>query len=98
MLEVAATTGILGLIFFMFFWGRVAWDMCISWIRSRDPVQKVVFLTLFTALLAFHAEGLTECTLKDTEVALPLYVLVGVFYALRKFSRSDPEEVSEESR
>ena len=60
-----------------------------SWRDSRDPVQKAIFLTLLTAFLAFHVEGLTECTLKDAEVALPFYVLVGVFYAFRKHIKTE---------
>jgi len=84
-LEVAATTGIVGLIIFLLFWGRVAWDMFNAWRHSRDQVQKAVFLVIFTAFLAFHAEGLTECTLKDAEVALPFYILVGIFYATWKY-------------
>lgn len=94
LLEVAATTGIVGLIIFLLFWGRVGWDMYKAWFYSRDPGQKTAFLVLLTAFLAFHAEGLTECNLKDAEVALPFYVLVGVFYAIRKFALMDqrPEE------
>lgn len=88
-LEAAATTGAIGLIIFLLFWGRVGWDMYKSWRNSRDPVQKAIFLTLAMAFLAFHAEGLTECTLKDAEVALPFYVLVGVFYAFRKHAKTE---------
>ncbi|MCK5879776.1 MAG: O-antigen ligase family protein, partial [Holophagae bacterium] len=88
LLEAAATTGAAGLIIFLLFWGRVGWDMYKAWLHSRDPVQKAVFLVLLTAFLAFHAEGLTECNLKDAEVALPFYVLVGIFYATRKFART----------
>ncbi|NOZ13014.1 MAG: O-antigen ligase family protein [Acidobacteria bacterium] len=82
-LEAFATTGIVGLIIFLFFWGRVAWDMFIAWRHSREPAANAAFLTIFTAYLVFHVEGLTECTLRDAEVALPLYVLIGIFYVLR---------------
>jgi len=99
-LEAAATTGAIGLIIFLLFWGRVGWDMYKSWRDSRDPVQKAIFLTLVTAFLVFQVEGLTECTLKDAEVALTFYVLVGVFYAFRLHTRTEAcpsnlEEVSD---
>jgi len=88
-LEAAATTGAIGLIIFLLFWGRVGWDMYKSWRDSQDPVQKAIFLTLATTFLAFHIEGLTECTLKDAEVALPFYILVGVFYAFRTHTKTE---------
>ncbi len=81
-LEMAATTGLVGLAIFLLFWGRVGWDMFSEWRKTRDPVLQAVFLTLFTAFLAFHGEGLTECNLKDAEVVLPFYVMIGIFYAL----------------
>ena len=90
-LEAFATTGIVGFIIFLLFWGRVGWDMFTAWRQSLDPVKSAIFLTIFTAFLAFHAEGLTECTLKDAEVALPFYVLVGVFYALRQYTMAKNE-------
>ena len=87
-LEAAATTGIVGLIIFLLFWGRVGWDLFSEWRNARDPLAQAVFLALFTAFLAFHAEGLTECNLKDAEAALPFFVLLGIFYSFRKYSRA----------
>ena len=97
-LEAFATTGAVGLIVFLLFWGRVGWEMFITWRRSRDPIKSAIFLTTFTTFLAFHAEGLTECTLKDAEVALPFYVLVGIFYALQvhEKTRHQPENVDQQ--
>jgi len=82
-LDVAATTGIIGLLAFLLFWGRVGWDMFRDWQNGSEPVTRMLLFAGLVGFIAFHLEGLTECNLKDTEVALQLYTLVGGYYAFR---------------
>lgn len=86
-LDTAATTGIIGLLALLLFWGKVLVDLIHSFLREIDPVWKTIWLAMFLAIVAFHLEGLTECTLKDTEVAIQLYTVTGLYYGITQYRR-----------
>ena len=91
-LDTAATTGLIGLIALFLFWGKVAWDMWERFRMEADPEWKHIWLAMLLAVVAFHLEGMTECTLKDTEVAIQLYTVTGMFYGLTWFKRPDKKK------
>ncbi len=85
LLDTAATTGVIGLLALLLFWGRVLFDLALSFLREVDPVWKTIWLAMFLAIIAFQLEGLTECTLKDTEVAFQLYTVTGLYYGIHQY-------------
>jgi len=91
-LEAAQAGGLIWLIVFLTFWGRVLWDSWrMAWRETEEP-WKTGFFILFLMNAAFHLEGLTECNIMDTEVVLQYYFIVGVFYWLRSNRLASAEE------
>jgi len=93
LLEAASGSGLIGLLVFLLFWGRILLDMWRSFWREKDPAWRNGFLMLLLMAVAFHLEGLTECTLMDAEVAMQLYFWIGTFYAARAWRERQVEQL-----
>ena len=76
--ELLATTGITGFVIFFLFHITILKDFMLSLKNERDYLFYLALLSIF---LLYHIEGLTECTFKDTELNLQLFLFLSIFYS-----------------
>ncbi len=78
LLEILATTGLIGLAAFLFFHLSLFKDFVFV-LKNRFSLESLGIMFVF---LLYHFEGLTECTFKDTELNLQLFSLLALFFAV----------------
>ena len=83
LLQILATTGILGLIAFLYLWIIVFLELFRN-LRVASPNLYPYYLGVLCALVGFHIEGFFEYTFGDAEIITLIWFLLGGAIALGK--------------
>ena len=97
-LQVLSSTGVLGLIAFVWIW-VVVFKMCVQlWRRGKGNDSKVFYFGVFAALVGFHLQGLTQWNFGDAEVLhniIFLWAVIAVaYYSMRHETSIETEPSS----
>jgi O-antigen ligase len=85
LIDLLSTTGTLGFIAFVLFWGAVIKDIIVQ-IKNSTDNQKALHIAILTAVIAFHLVGMVNCNYKTAITAFQVYLFVGMFYGLKEKS------------
>lgn len=82
-LQILSSTGVVGLLAYLWIWGSVFWMGIKVWRSSKDPWLKAFYFGVLAALVGFHLQGLTQWNFGDAEVLhniIFLWALIAVKY------------------
>lgn len=80
-LDVATTSGLVGLSGFLIFWLFIFKDL-INEIKYTTG-KKQLFVAILVALTAFHIVGFVNCNYKTSITSFQIYLFLGIFYGIK---------------
>lgn len=93
LLTILATTGIIGLLVFIWFYFRLLKDSLFSWLdpsTAKDPLLKGLCLGMFTGLIVLLLHSNFVNSLLFPQIMTFLFPLLGTFYRLRLINNKSP--------
>lgn len=84
LLQILATTGILGLVTFLYLWIIIFLELFRN-LRAAPPDRYPYYLGILCALVSFHVEGFFEYTFGDAEIVTLVWFLLGGTVAITKW-------------
>jgi len=76
--EIAASTGLPGLFFWLLWWGWLLYELSLEWRRATDPAQRMLAAFALAAVVAFQLAGLFEYNFGDAEVVMLVLFVVAM--------------------
>jgi len=85
LIDMLATTGLVGFLAFILFWFAVFKDIIIQ-IKYSTGDRKALYIAILTVVIAFHLVGMVNCNYKTAITAFQVYLFIGMFYGIKEKS------------
>ncbi len=94
LLAQLAQKGLLGLGAFIYIWYLFFKEAWIAWRNSETDLLKAIAAGGFAALIGFHIAGMFEANFGDSEVAMMMWLLVGLVMLVQRRDGGEPKIAS----